>query len=375
MFYKKFSSVYFPNSGHIYQHELLLYTENCFGILKNIFLGSATQAERLATLYLMYAMYFKQPTKEFCKFRFTLVDWTKMKNFYSEIAVEPKYLQARTIFWRLWQCHAFRFVESDLEHCPETLPFHRLNENGMSDFQKINPTIIGSVNDLQNESKGLLSAIEILQVGYNEMKGHFADTIKECVNMKSTDIISEVNTQLDTVKKIFETQKKRSSGRKQRNLLLAGPSTSKDPDTDCDSELNASNYTYSDSNDESESQTEISESDALDECLNIGSKRYYLKRRAAQQESGELHRFKSSMMDTIASPKKTRQSPRKAKKVSIVEVIDQPESTRNIDTTPSRDSENDSNDAIVINHSKKIYNRHSKEYISTMRKQFTECPR
>lgn len=368
-------NIRFSNSGHIYQHELLLYTENCFATLKSIFINSTTIAERLAILYLMYAMYFKQPTKEFCKFRFTLLDWMKMKNVYSEIGLDSKYLQARTIFWRLWQCNAFRFVEADLEHCPETLPFHRLTNDGIHEFHKINSTVIGIVKDLQNKSSGLLSAIETLQVGYNEMKDHFASTMKECVNLKSIDTIGSVSSQLDKVKKLFETKYEgRHAGRKSKQ---------KDQhETDYDSELNASNYSYSDSNDGDESQSEKSEDDdALDECLNIGTKRYYLKRKAAQQESGGIHWLRSTVIETSASPNKsqkspakekiTRKSPRKGNK--SIPIAD--EVAKNVENDRIPTSLNDSNETIVINNSKKIYNRHSKAYVSTVRRQFTDCPK
>lgn len=86
----------------------------------------------------MYAMYFKQPTKDFCKFRFTLADWTKMKTFYDSINGEPTiYLQARAIFWRLWQGNAFRFVECEIEHYPETLQLHRTGNDRNEIFRSI----------------------------------------------------------------------------------------------------------------------------------------------------------------------------------------------------------------------------------------------
>lgn len=364
-------------SGHAYQHELLLYTENCFVILKNIFTGSTLIDERLATLYLMYAMYFKQPTKDFCKFRFTLNDWIKMKHFYDAISLESKYLQARAIFWRLWQANALRFVECDLEHYPETMQFHRLGNDRPSDFQKINSTIIGSVKELQNESKGLLTAIETLQVGYNEMKDHFAANLHECANLQSIDVIGGINAQMKQIQKLFQNKYDGSSCRKkEKQKLMEKNSTfgesskatkESDTDIDIDSELNVSTSSYSGSNDD-DSYSE-NEDDATNQCLNIGSKRYYLKRRALQKETGELHRLKS----TMAQPMIT--SPKKATQTDIIEDSNWSKPVQRAHPEiQNQISVNDVSGKIVINHPKKVYNRHSKLYKSAIRKQFIECP-
>lgn len=329
----------------------------------------------------MYAMYFKQPTKDFCKFRFTLNDWNKMKNFYDAISLEPKYLQARAIFWRLWQGNAFRFVECDLEHYPETMQFHRLGSDRPSDFQKINSTIIGSVKELQNESKGLLTAIETLQVGYNEMKDHFAANLNECGNLQSIDVIGGINIQMKQIQKLFQNKYDGSSSRKKekRKIIVKNSSfgesskatkesdTDFDIDFDGDSELNISTSSYSGSNDE-DTYSE-NEDDVMNECLNIGSKRYYLKRRALQKETGELYRLKSTMPELVGTSAKTATQNDRMVESDLPKPV-----TRAQPDTPNQISVNDVSGKIVINHPRKVYNRHSKKYKSSIRKQFIECP-
>lgn len=347
-------------------------------ILKNIFVSSTTIGERMATLYLMYAMYFKQPTKDFCKFRFTLNDWRKMTSFWDGISIEPKYLQARAIFWRLYQSNAFRFVECDMEHYPESMQLHRLSNDGCGDFQKINTTVLSTVNDIQNKNKGILSAIKTLQLGYNEMKDYFAENISECAHLQSIEVTKGISGQLDKVKKLFEhKQENRYSKRKRQNAAIAGPSRmiNEDETTEYDTELNASYSSYSESNDDSIS--ERSEDDATNEvCLNIGKKRYYLKRSALQKESGELHQLKSTVIETRSSPrKKTKTVTQKQTEVTISEQPSQ--SISDMSSQPDTDQVliDDSSGNIVINRRKKVYNRYSKQYISTVRKQFTDCPR
>lgn len=340
-----------------------------------MFTGSATIGERLATLYLMYAMYFKQPTKDFCKFRFTLNDWTRMKSFCDAIYVEPKYLQARAIFWRLYQSNAFRFVECDTEHYPELMQLHRVGDDGVGDFQKINTTVLATVNDLQNESKGLLSAIGTLQLGYNEMKDHFAANMNECAHLQSIDVIEGITAQLDKVKKLFESRYD-GQHKRQRRATTAGPSSrAKGYETVDYDELNASYSSYSDSNNDSVS--ERSDEDAMDEaCLNIGSRRYNLKRNALLKEVAGLHQLRSTVVETRSSPRKKPKIPDPPQiGGAVTEQPNQSTSTRTEKPGKNQVTTDEATGSIVINLRKKTYNRYSKQYISTVRKQFSDCPR
>ncbi|XP_031622542.1 uncharacterized protein LOC116340273 [Contarinia nasturtii] len=351
-------------AGHTYQHELLLYTENLFTVLKNIFTSLTTLSERLATLYLMYAMYFKQPTKDFCKFRFTLADWMKMKSFYDAINSESTtYLQARAIFWRLWQGNAFRFVECDVEHYPETIHLHRLGNDGYGDFQKINSTIVAAVKDIQNDSRGLMGAIGTLQIGYNEMKDHLAANMNECAHMQSIDVISDVNSQLNKVRKMFEN---RYEQRVVKRKARAGPpKRAKDIET---TDVESETYTsYSESNDELESISERSEGDdTFDENVNMATRRYNLKKKALEIKSIGLHRLRSTVVETESSPKKKQ-------KVADAEGDEQRPSTSTVKDHASSEIDDDSGNIVIIKPTK-TYQRHSKQYISTVRKQFTDCP-
>lgn len=328
----------------------------------------------------MYAMYFKQPANSFCKFRCTHGDWTKMKQFYDSISADAKYLQARTIFWRLWQHNAFRFVDCDREHYPETMQFHRLENEGLDNFQKINATIVGRLNELQSERKGLFSAIGTLQMGYNEMKEHFASTQGQCTELQSIDVIADIDAHVTNVRKLFESKfetvtkkAKKEHMKSVKRMLLAGPSklaaVMGEQDSDLDSDLNESNdesTSYSeyedcgdgedgDDDDSNIDDIEVANNDTENECLNIGTKRYNLKRKAEQNTVGELHTLKSSVFPSSpikATPKATPTTSIEQTPLTIVDV----------------------DGKIVISHPKKTYNRYSKQYRSAVRKQFIDCP-
>lgn len=331
----------------------------------------------------MYAMYFKQPANNFCKFRCTYGDWTKIKQFYDSISVDAKYLQARAIFWRLWQHNAFRFVDCDREHYPETMQFHRLQNDGLDNFQKINATIVGRLNELQSERRGLLSAIGTLQMGYNEMKEHFASTQGQCTELQSIDVVTDIDAHMTNVRKLFESKyesfmkkPRKEHVKSVKRMLLAGPSKSAalidEQDSDLDSDLNESNdesTSYSEYEDCGDGDGDDGDDDdsncddvEVDECLNIGTKRYLLKRKAEQHIVGGLHSLKSSVFPSAKARTPTKSTPRTATTTRTVSIEETPLSIVDVDGK------------IVISQPKKVYNRYSKEYRSAVRKQFIDCP-
>lgn len=97
-----------PYSGHYSDFEIIDFVEDCANVIKHLFLDGQTILDRLGCLYLMYCFFYKQPMKEYCKFRFTYEEWENMKKFYNEINVINEYDQGKLIFWKLFNSGAFR---------------------------------------------------------------------------------------------------------------------------------------------------------------------------------------------------------------------------------------------------------------------------
>lgn len=300
-------------SGHTFHYELVQYIENCFLTLKKLFIALHTSAERVACLYLMYAMYFKQPTKDFGKFRFTMADWTTMRTFYDELSDGgDEFLQARMIFWHLWQGNAFRFVECDLDL--ESIQNKMEFTAKMFNFRKINPIIEGEVTALRDESKGLMSAIDILQAGYNEMKEHLSATMTDCSGLATTKIATEITDHVNGIRANFEDDFTRS---KRRRELLDRKRATRRPkhhetmtaDVESDECSGTSESDTADSNYEADNMVEVgASSDSDAECLNIGSKRFYLKRKAMNKPVKELRHMESVSTKTLISTSDSEQS-------------------------------------------------------------------
>lgn len=246
-------------------------------MLKNIFVSLTTVLERIGSLYLMYAMYFKQPTKEYCKYRFTINDWHEITTFYNQIHVDADFIQARMIFWRLWKANAFRFVESDIEHGLEaTMTVNNPNEN-LTNFHKITPQIIDTISTIKDGSTGLVTSMDILQAGYNEMKEHLAKTNENCSGLTVSTLANEISNEIDKIENIFTATIPTRRHKGQRNQQSTEQDSADDDQSLIEYNEIDDSVTGSDSN--YEPNDEFS-NDSDTNCYNIGVKRIFLKRKA-----------------------------------------------------------------------------------------------
>src|ERR1700744_3173547 len=74
------------------------------------------------------------------------------------------------------------------------------NDNGR--FRKINPNVEKTISTMKDKATGILPALEILQVGYNEMKEHLDRTS----TLSATTITTDILKGLGTIEKIFNNE-------------------------------------------------------------------------------------------------------------------------------------------------------------------------
>lgn len=167
----------------------------------------------------MYAMYFKQPTKEYCKFRFTLDEWQTMTTFYNDI---PKHEQARLVFWKLLQADAIQFVEAEHEYGFERFMHKdhcKIVAERKTDFKKFTPVIKEIALNMENSKTGLLPAINLLQMNYNEIKKNINVSSNSTTNvgasslsssssglLSNTEIYDDIIESIKNVKKNFNIE-------------------------------------------------------------------------------------------------------------------------------------------------------------------------
>lgn len=285
-------------SGHTFHYELLQYIENSFNALKKVFTSLQSTDERVAGLYLMYAMFFKQPVKDFGRYRFTVDEWSTVKTLWSEIEHGDEFMQARLILWYLWISNAFRFVECDLDI--ETIQSRSDFALKMFSFRKIKSKVRTDIAEMGNESSGLLKAIDLLQMGYNEMKEHLAATIDECSGLATSDMTKDFNQHMDHIIENFDDK---VAHRPKKRQGAAAKRTESDG-SQSDSESNTSGHDNQ-KNDDAESDSNSED---------IGNRRGRLKRKALNMPTKPLRFIESK--SPVAEKQARRIPPGHAKEIS-----------------------------------------------------------
>lgn len=351
-------------SGHIFDYELLQFTEACMLILKALFLQSRTISERIAVLYLMYSVYFKQPTNDYCKYRITLKDWNEMKHFYNTIANDAKYMQARLIFWRLWQTNAFRFVASEGEYGVEVHTSSREFQERYNEFQSANPLIANPINAMTDKSSGLLTALEIIQIGYNEMKEHLSNTVPECSGLANTNCLRDILPRMEKICERFDGNKLTRMELRQRMQRKKVATLQIDDENDDD------DYVESSSGDEYRPSTSVKNSDKS--FPNIGSKRSYLRQKAMRKSDKE-----ESANESGKNRGKEKQTTSKSKKGRnlVAPSSRQPETQpKRLQLTKQRIELNGRSGNLIIFSPGAPYTRRPAAKTSIVQKEFDSCP-
>lgn len=142
-------------------------------IAKQIFLSSKSPLEKIGAFYLLYALYFKQPTDRFCKVRVTLRDWREFKRFVQWPAPEQYSLEIAAIFWKMFIGDAFRFVQHELEQGYDSFfgkgtALGRFDDKCRESFKIVKEAEKDFL--AMKASTGLFTALDALEMGYNEMK-------------------------------------------------------------------------------------------------------------------------------------------------------------------------------------------------------------
>lgn len=158
-------------SGFSRTLDVVEFTDTAIPVVKRLFVRSADFLEQLGSFYLLYALYFKQPPKEFTKIRVRQADWVTLKTFYEKISQSEEYIQAKMIFWKLMKVNAFNFVATDEEFGFDTYLSHAESDTlSDSEMKKIEGSVKEDLMNFVKERNGIVSAIQLIEMGYNEMK-------------------------------------------------------------------------------------------------------------------------------------------------------------------------------------------------------------
>ncbi|XP_062562254.1 snRNA-activating protein complex subunit 1 isoform X1 [Armigeres subalbatus] len=159
--------------------EMIAFVTEALVIVKKIFLNTRKPLDKIGAFFLMYAMYFKQPNEKFCKIRVTMKDWTEFKRFAQWPTMEYHSAEISAIFWKMFIGDAFRFVQSEFEYGYDSF-FVKGDQSGRFDDKSRESFKL--VRQAEKEflamksNTGLYTALDALEMGYNEMKESLEET-------------------------------------------------------------------------------------------------------------------------------------------------------------------------------------------------------
>ncbi|CAD7088214.1 unnamed protein product [Hermetia illucens] len=160
-------------SALLWNVEIIQMTEHIFKAVSRIMFENESLRKRkerkIGALYLIYAVYFKQPTEQFVKFKVTLEKWKILKEFVESLRNDPTTIQVRYIFHKLITVNAFRLVAMENDYGFEDL-FNNAKVKNRKKHRLIWNTVQTDVSELGHPRNGLIESLSILEGGYNEMK-------------------------------------------------------------------------------------------------------------------------------------------------------------------------------------------------------------
>lgn len=171
-----FQFVFFGRNTDV---EMVAFVTEALAIVKKIFMNTRKPLEKIGAFYLLYALYFKQPPEHFCKIRVTMADWAEFKRFAQEPTFEHHSPEIAAIFWKMFIGDAFRFVQDEFEYGYDTF-FVRGDQSGQFDDKARESFKV--VRQAEKEflamkaNTGLYTALDALEMGYNEMKESLEET-------------------------------------------------------------------------------------------------------------------------------------------------------------------------------------------------------
>uniref|UniRef100_A0A1Q3G161 Small nuclear rna activating complex snapc subunit snap43 n=1 Tax=Culex tarsalis TaxID=7177 RepID=A0A1Q3G161_CULTA len=202
-----FNYVFYARNTEV---ELVEFTNEALVIVKHIFLAAKLPLDRIGAFYLLYALYFKQPTESFCKIRVSLADWREIKRFVLD-RPEDELPQLVVIFWKMFIADAFRFVQDEKEYGYDSF-FIKGGESGKYD-DKVRESF-KIIREAEKDFKsmksitGLFTALDALEMGYNEMKESLDETEASSSNtatdkIPQSNLMQSLHKDLDAIIKVL----------------------------------------------------------------------------------------------------------------------------------------------------------------------------
>lgn len=169
---------------------------------------------RIGGFFLMYCIYFKQPTKEYVKINVSAVTWLDIINFVKTLPQNTTQIEeVGYIFWKLYKNDAFRFTALDYEVGLEDL----IDYDGLYDTQNNTADVVRvklkQKLSIINETEKILPKLIKIEDNYNTSKNSLIECNKtdrqkiECNNtLPATTIFHDIQDALKNIHNMLEKE-------------------------------------------------------------------------------------------------------------------------------------------------------------------------
>ncbi|XP_005190991.1 snRNA-activating protein complex subunit 1 [Musca domestica] len=162
---------------------------------------------RIGGVYLMYAIYFKQPTKQFVKVSVSLETWREIVSFIESLDCRPELDQVRYIFWRLYQADAFRFTAMDYYVGPELVDYDKITEEHNEAEQHTEVIRVNAKDKLLlvPEIQENLKEMTAQEEEYNQLKKAIGKGQNQsAATLPRTEVFKNINSAFSKIKDILD---------------------------------------------------------------------------------------------------------------------------------------------------------------------------
>ncbi|XP_037945047.1 snRNA-activating protein complex subunit 1 [Teleopsis dalmanni] len=165
------------------------------------------QKQRVGALFLMYAVYFKQPTKEYVKIQLSIETFTTIKMFIDAITETPVRNEVEYVFWKMVKCNAFRFCATDfLSGLEDLVNYDHIDCTNTTNGQlKRASSLKCEFKDVILNTNVTVPLSKVEQI-YNNVKSDLVQNYKlNKLTLPPTQAIKELNEVCEDMSKMFES--------------------------------------------------------------------------------------------------------------------------------------------------------------------------
>lgn len=166
-------------------------------------------ARRVGGLFLIYCIYFKQPTKEYVKVNVSADSWLEFINF---IKIVPQNTvqadEVRYVFWKLYKNDAFRFTALDYEVGLEGLiDYDRLYDvhNGSKTNEVVRVKLKQKLAII-NETELIVPEMIKIEDSYNKSKNYLIGYNKIVKTLPETKIFHHIQDTLKSIQVMLDEE-------------------------------------------------------------------------------------------------------------------------------------------------------------------------